>query len=65
MVACLVMVVGLGTWGVVLRRRSQKRRRWGDGIIGRGQQGLLLSSSQSLAPRQPVGQSSVSVFKRK
>ena len=57
---CLVMVVGLGTWGVVLRRRSVKRRGWSDGIIGSGQQGLM--SSSPLISLQSSGQS---VFKRK
>ena len=58
---CLVMVAGLGTWGVLVKRRSWRKTRGQRylGIIGGGQEPLTPSI------RPPLGQSRLSVFKRK
>ena len=58
---CLVIVAGLGTWGVLVRRRSLRKMKSQSyvGIIGRGQESQTLSVSPS------PGQYRLSVFKRK
>ena len=57
----LVVVAGLGTWGLVAHRRKQRRRCDKEGILGRGKDSHLLTGSP-VAHSNGTGQS---VIKRR
>lgn len=57
----VVVVAGLGTWGLVAHRRKQRRGSDKDGILGRGSDSLPLTGSPVAHPNG----NGLSVFKRK
>ena len=58
---CLVLVAGVGTWGIMVRRRGHKKTCRSDGIIGR--QDSQCSSLNS--PAIPHSGTMMTAFKRK